>query len=108
MGLTAQQVENRAHEALAVLTETDELAANLKFTADEAEQRYKASVDAVFLHEEGAIEIRKAKARQQAEPLYLEFLHARRQFDALLNKRKSSEIVVEWLRSLYANVRQGK
>jgi hypothetical protein len=106
--LTAEQVENRAHEALAVLTDTDEEAARLKFIADEAEQRYKATVDTIFLHEEGPVEIRKAKARHEAEPLYVEFLKARQEFDALANRRKSSEIVVDWLRSLYANVRQGK
>ena len=106
--LTAEQVEDRAHEALGVLTSTDEEAAKLKFLADEAEQKYKATVDAVFLHEEGAIEIRKAKARQHAEPLYLEFLQARQRFDALMNRRKSAEIVVDWLRSLYSNLKQGK
>lgn len=106
--MNAEAIENRANKALEYLTDTDELAANLKHEAEKAEQRWQGTVDSHFLVEDGNNEERKAHARKQAEPRYLEFLEAQRNFDAVANKRKSEALVVEWCRSLYANYRQGK
>lgn len=107
--MNAEQIEDRANKALGYLTDTDELAANLKHEAEKAEHRYAATVDSVFITlDEGSVELRKAVSRGEAEPIYLEYLTAQREYDAVANKRRSEALVVEWCRSLYANYRQGK
>lgn len=107
--MNSQQIEDRANKALGVLTDTDEQAADLKYEAEKAEHRYEATVDAFFLSAEGgSVEARKAYARQNSEPIYLEYLEAQRAYDALANRRKSEALVVEWCRSLYSNYKQGK
>lgn len=106
--MNAEGIENRANKALEYLTDTDELAANLKHEAEKAEHRYEANVDAFFLHEEGSIEQRKATARHSAGQDYLDFLAAQREYDAVANKRRSEALVVEWCRSLYSAYKQGR
>ena len=106
--MNAEQIEDRANKALGYLTDTDKQAADLKYEAEKAEQLWQGTVDSHFLVEDGNNEERKANARKQAEPRYLEYLEAQREYDAVANKRKSEALVVEWCRSLYANYRQGK
>jgi len=103
-------IEARATQALKFLTDTDEQAADLKHSAEVAEARHEATVDALFLHMEGTVEVRKASARtaETSQAAKLDFLEAQRQYDAMANKRKSEALVMEWLRSLYASYRQGK
>lgn len=103
-------IESRANEALAYLTGSDEQAADLKHAADVAEARYESTVDALFLHMDGPVEVRKAAARSEnsAQAMRLEYLEAQRKYDAVANKRRSEAMAVEWCRSLYSNYRQGK
>lgn len=102
-------IEERAGAALEYLTSTDERAADLKQESLRAEAKYGATVDALFLAYEGSIEVRKALARQapEAQSAYAAFLEAQRDSDAVANRRKTEAIVIEWLRSLNANRRQG-
>ena len=106
--MNTEAIEGRAHAALKYLTDTDELAADLKHEAEKAEHYYEAAVDAHFLAIEGSIEHRKSQARNVCEQLYYDFLEAQRKYDAVANRRKSEALAVEWCRSLYSNYRQGK
>jgi len=103
-------IETRANEALAFLVGSDDTAADLKHAADVAEARYESTVDALFLHMEGAVEVRKASARtaETSQAAKLDYLEAQRKYDAVANKRRSEAMAVEWCRSLYSNYRQGK
>lgn len=103
-------IEARANEALSYLTGSDEIAADLKHVADRAEAKYEAIVDALFLHGEGSVELRKASARTTPEAVEAKasWLEAVRDFDRVANKRRSEALAVEWCRSLYSNYRQGK
>ena len=105
--MTTDQIEDRAAKALAVLTDSDETCADLQFEAAKAERLYSNSVDAHFLAIEGNIEERKARARKASEEYYLAFMEATRKYRTLANRRQSETIVLEWLRSLNANQRQG-
>ena len=105
--MKVESIEKRAEEALTYLADTDEYAASLKYEALKAEAKYRSTVDALFLHEEGSVEQRKAKARAGAEDACMTFLEAQREFDAVKNRRDHEALVVEWLRSLNANRRQG-
>lgn len=108
--MKTEAIEDRAHAALKYLTDTDELAADLKHDAELAEARYEATVDALFIHMEGSIEVRKTAARLEngSQQMKLEHLEAQRKYDAVANKRRSEALAVEWCRSLYSNYRQGK
>jgi hypothetical protein len=107
MNLSTEQIEQRAEKSLTYLASTDQQAADLKFEASKAEHLYKNAVDAHFLALEGSIEIRKAQARINAEPAYIAFLEAQRAYDVIRNNRDRESLVLEWLRSLNANRRQG-
>lgn len=106
--MKTESIEDRAHAALKYLTDTDELAADLKHEAEKAEHLWQGTVDTHFLIEKGNVEERKANARKMAEQKYLDFLEAQRKYDAVANKRKSEALAVDWCRSLYAAYRQGK
>lgn len=106
--MNIDQIEDRAGRALQFLGETDTKLANLEMVADSILQRYKDTVDAHFLVLEGSIEVRKAAARQKAEPIYMEYLEAQRNAKSIEYQRKTQQQVVEWCRSLYSNYRQGK
>lgn len=104
-------IEARANEALAYLTSTDELSADLKHAADRAEAKYEAIVDTLMLaSERSSADMRKAEARtgQQALDAKNEWLVAVLAYDKVQNRRRSEAIVTEWCRSLYSNYRQGK
>lgn len=106
--MNTQQIEDRAHEALRYLSDTDQLAADLRTEVERALARYKAYVNAHFLTITGSVEERKRAAEREAEPLYLDYLDAMRKSEAVSNKRKSESMAVEWCRSLYSNYRQGR
>ena len=107
--LSLDQIEDRATESLAFLTDTDEKAADLKMAADTAEARYEAILDALFLHGDGPVENRKAAARAsvEAQDARLAYLEARRLLDGMTNRRRTEAIVIDWLRSLASNRKQG-
>ena len=106
--MKTEAIEDRAHTALKYLTETDEIAADLKTDVERALARYKAHCNAHFLTITGTSEERKRAAERESEPLYLDYLDAMRKYEAVANKRRSEAMAVEWCRSLYSNYRQGK
>ena len=106
--MKTEAIEDRAHQALKFLTDTDELAADLKVDVERSLARYKAHCNAHFLTLTGTSEERKRAAEKESEPLYLDYLEAMRNYDATANKRKTESLAVEWCRSLYAAYRQGK
>lgn len=106
--MNADQIEDRAGEALAFLGTTDTKLADLETEADALLQKYKDTVDAHFLVLEGSVEARKAAARQKAEGIYGEYLNAVNKSRALAYQRKTQMAVVEWCRSLYSNYKQAR
>jgi hypothetical protein len=106
--MNTEAIESRAHAALKYLTDTDELAADLKTDVERALQLYKATANAHFLAITGSVEERKRASEREAEPLYVDYLEAMRKYEAVANKRRSEAMAVEWCRSLYSNYRQGK
>lgn len=107
VGFGGMNFEDRISKSLQYLVETDESAAELKAEMMAAEQQYKATIDAHFLVLDGSIEQRKAEARQKAEPIYGDFLNCVEAYEKVANKRKTESIVIDALRTLCANRRQG-
>jgi ribosomal protein L16 Arg81 hydroxylase len=106
-----ESIEDRATEALQYLTSTDAQAADLKHDADRAEANLDAVIAAVTLHSSaGSADKRKAEAllTEDVQNAQLAMFEARRQYDAVMNRRKSEAIAVEWLRSIYSHYRQGR
>lgn len=105
--MNLESIERRAGDALTYLAETDESAAQLKYEALVAQAKYEASRDAHFMAAEGNNEERKAASRIATQELYMTFLEKQLAHDKVKNKRDHECVVVEWLRSLNANRRQG-
>jgi hypothetical protein len=106
--MNADQIEDRAADALKFLGESDTHLADLETEADALLQKYKDTIDAHFLVLDGSVELRKAAARQKAEPIYGEYLTAFNKARALGYQRKTQMAVVEWCRSLYSNYKQAR
>lgn len=101
--------EERAGKALKYLASTDEETADAKVEVARCEYHCKLVRAAVFLENEGSVEVRKAKAEtservQNAEGAYLKAMGV---FEHLKAKRATEEWVIETWRSLNANRRQG-
>lgn len=99
----------RLTKALEFIATTDEDAAELKTNVERQAYIVKKVKSAIIEHEDGAMELRKAKAEtspetESAMDIYLE---AYRNYAAMDNKRKTEYLVVEVWRSLNANRRQG-
>lgn len=108
--MKALDIEARGNEAMKFLRETDEPVADLKSDADLAEAKYEAVIDAIMLHSDAkSAELRKAEARQHetAKAAFLEKLEAERKHSAMVNRRKTEALAVDWCRSLYSNYKQG-
>lgn len=92
--------------ALSRIAKTDELAAELHMRVEQAEFRAKAIKDAIFLHEEGSIAERTAKAgisKEYAEAMDTYFA-ALQAHEALRNERTRKFAVIEVWRS-YSSAR---
>ena len=89
------------------LRKTDDEHATLEAEAKRAEHRYKKTIDAHFLSIEGAIEQRKAAARQEADPLYIDYLDVQVKADATRNKRETAQATIDYVRTIMANRRMG-
>ena len=92
------------------LHETDEPVADLRHSADMLEARYEAIVDALMLHSDAkSADLRKAEARtnETAKVAFIEKLEAERKHSAMVNRRKTEGLAVDWCRSLYSNYKQG-
>jgi hypothetical protein len=63
----------------------------------------------LYVHEDGAVELRKAKAEQATETIEAEaeYLNAYQKSEVLAMKRKTEFLVVDVWRSLNASRRQG-
>ena len=101
--------EDRLQKALTFIAETDEKAAELKTDVERASYKSKKIKASIFVHEEGAMDLRKAKAEisQDAIDADAEYLQAHQDSQALENKRKTEFLVVDVWRSLNASRRQG-
>ena len=110
MDKSQQWIEDRASTALHYLADTDEEDASLRMEMVKAEQRYKQTIDACFISEEGNIEQRKATARTSTHAMeaFTQFAKATKEFHEVHNKRESQRQALEWCRSLNANRRQGQ
>jgi len=100
--------EDRLHKALIYLSTTDEPCADLKMEVERAEYRAKATKDAVFLHSEGTVAERTAAAgiaKSYTDALD-EYFEKMRAHDAMRNKRRTEEIVIEVWRSLESSRRK--
>jgi hypothetical protein len=101
--------EDRLAKALSYLATTDEPLADLLFDMRQAEDRAKAIKDTIFLHEEGSVADRSAKAgtSETYQAAQTEFRKAEMAYNRTFNKRKTEATVVEAWRSLNASRRQG-
>lgn len=91
------------------LAETDEAAAAAKADMERAEYRMKTTKSQVFLHEEGTVAERQAKADAHgtvsaAATAYFEAIRA---YTLLANKRETERIVMDTWRTVQANRRHG-
>ncbi len=101
------ELEEKGWVAVEYLRKTDTDHAKLEREAKLAEHRYKKTIDAHFLTTEGAIELRKAKARHEAEPLYIDFLDVQARADAMRNIRDTAQATIDYVRTIMANRRMG-
>lgn len=101
--------EARLAKALTYLATTDEDLAELLFEMKQAEDKSKAIKDTVFLHEEGSVADRSAKAgtADVYQSALSAFRAAERDYNRVANKRKTEATVVDAWRSLNAARRQG-
>jgi hypothetical protein len=109
--MKALDIEARGNAAMKYLHETDERVADLKHDADHAEAMHDAIVDALMLHSDAkSADLRKAEARTNdvAKNAKLAHLEAERKHNAMVNKRKTEALAVEWCRSLYSNYKQAQ
>ena len=99
----------RLEKSLTFIAETDEKAAELKTNVERAAYKLKRTKAILYIHEDGAVELRKAKAEQATETIEAEaeFLHAHQLSEALQNKRKTEFLIVDVWRSLNASKRHG-
>ena len=108
--MKALDIEARGNSAMKYLHETDELVADLRHDADLADAKYEAIVDVLTLHSDAkSADLRKASARtdETAKAAFLEKLEAERKHSAMINRRKTEGLAVDWCRSLYSNYKQG-
>lgn len=107
--MSKQLNQDRMEDALAYLSDTDELCANLKADVERAEWKAKRTEDAVFLRLTGTIAERTAdsKTHVEAQAAWNEYFRLLKDFECIRNKRSTESIVVEAWRSVNSNRRQG-
>jgi hypothetical protein len=100
--------DKRLEQALIYLSETDQTAAELTANAERMEFKAKAIKDALFLHEEGTVAERTAKAgaHMDYEVAMGAYFSALQSAQAMKNKRQTEALVIDVWRSLQANRRQ--
>jgi hypothetical protein len=76
---------------------------------DRAEAKAEAIKDTIFLHEEGSVADRSAKARTAKvyQDAMDDYFKSRRRMKGVENKRKTEIIIVDVWRSLNSSRRQG-
>jgi hypothetical protein len=100
--------QQRLEKAIIYLAETDETLAAAHVEMERAEFRAKATRDAIFLHSEGTVAERAAKAGvsteyDEAMSLYFAALGGH---DKIKNKRNTEELVIDVWRSIEASRRK--
>jgi hypothetical protein len=101
--------DERAEKALRYLAVTDEPAAEAKAEVERSEFKAKSTKAAVFLHEEGTVAEREAKAmaHKTVGEAYTAHFKAIRDYQAMANKRELEKLVLEVWRSVNSNRRAG-
>ena len=101
--------EVRLQKALTYLAETDEPAAAMRADVERAEFKAKAVKDAMFLHAEGTVADRSAKAGASAEYAQAmeSYFQTLKDSDAMRNKRATESIVIDAWRSLNSGRNKG-
>jgi len=101
--------EARLSKALTYLATTDEVLAERQFDMGQAEDKAKAIRDTVFLHEEGSVADRSAKAGTASvfQDAQSAFRLSEREYRKVYNKRKTEDRLIEVWRTFQANRRQG-
>lgn len=99
----------RMEDALAYLSDTDELCANLKADVERAEWKAKRVEDAVFLRLTGTIAERTAdsKTHVEAQAAWNEYFKLLKEFERIRNKRYTESIVIDVWRSLHSASKRG-
>jgi hypothetical protein len=100
-------LEEKGWLAVEYLRSTDKKHADMQAEAKRCEHRYKKTVDVHFLALEGSIELRKAKARIESEPLYLDYMDYQAKADEIYNKRDTAQRTIDYVRTIMANRRMG-
>lgn len=99
----------RLQKALTFLAETDERCAELKSDVERTEHKAKVLKHTAFLHIEGTVAEREAKAMttDSVQNAYSEHFEAIKRYNAIANKRTTEELIVDVYRTLAANRRAG-
>jgi hypothetical protein len=100
--------ESRLEKAMRFLAETDEPFAEAHMAAERALHKAKATRDAIFLHSEGTVAERSAKAgiSEEYDKAMSLYFDAYRLYDGLKHKRTTEELVIDVWRSLEASRRK--
>lgn len=102
--------DSRLEKALTFLAQSDQEAAELLTNVSRMEYKAKAVKEAVFLHSDGKT-VREREAKAEASDEYQkgvqDYLEALEASNAVRNKRRTEELVVDVWRTLQANRRQG-
>jgi hypothetical protein len=101
------ELEEKGWVAVEYLRSTDKKHADFQAEAKRCEHRYKKTVDVHFLALEGSIEVRKAKARLESEPLYIDYMDFQAKADEIANKRDTAQATIDYVRTIMANRRMG-
>ena len=101
--------DERSEKALHYLVESDEKAAELKSDMERLEHMAKSMRDTAFLHLQGSVAERTAAANvaPDVQKAWGEYFAAVRACNAVLNKRKTEELVIDCWRSVNSNKRAG-
>lgn len=99
---------DRLGEAMVFLSTTDEEYAALRTNAERLEAKAKAVRAAVFLHEQGTIAERQAKAEVSEDywRAYEEYLAANQAAEVLGNKRDTHDRAIDCVRTIEASRRK--
>jgi hypothetical protein len=101
--------DERAEKALRYLLDTDEKAAELKSDMERLEHMAKSMRDTAFQHLQGSVADRTAAANvaPDVQRAWGEYFAAVRACNAVVNKRRTEELVIDCWRSVNSNRRAG-
>jgi hypothetical protein len=99
---------DRLEEAMLFLANSDEEYARLRSNADRMEQKAKAIRAQVFLHEQGTVAERQAKAEVSKDywAAYEEYLTAKQLSDTMGHRRETEDRAIDVVRTIEASRRK--